>query len=424
MADRDEGVPEPNQWQQQQNQQQENQQQQQQQQQVQDPAGPLQQHLHLKWSNFKPEFSGKPDEDAEAHLLYSKDWMNSHHFLAGVKVQRLLGETSLWYHSLEPINVDLPELQNLFRQRYWKVGNMQEQLFHALKSFNFDENIETTDAYVTWIRQVATLLGYGEPQILEVFKNKLPTKLYWILFSIEDLRQAVETVKRILALEKLDKQLTGQTSTSPFMSIRKGTNRKVSFDTRDELENKIDKLTVMLGRLAAKDNNEKKSFKPQIYQSRGRGQSTIRIETVQAVGIEDSLGGGSGRPWFEQNYRGNNFQESARGYGRQNSRGEYSGDNYRHDSYNRGMDRSRERSFSGNYSGNRTRSASNSRSRLGSRASTNTDRIRCYNFREYDHFARDSHLQRRKGFRSIINKCWIWKEKNKLICWIVDKAAP
>ena len=109
--------------------------------------------------------------------------------------------------------------------------------------------------------------------MLEVFKNTLPTKLYWILFPIEDLRQAVETVKRILTKEKLDKQLTGQTSTSPFMSIREGVNRKVPFDTRDELENKIDKLTVMLGRLAAKDNNAKEPFKPQIYQGRGRGQN-------------------------------------------------------------------------------------------------------------------------------------------------------
>ena len=48
----------------------------------------------------------------------------------------------------------------------------------------------------------------------------LPTKLYWILFPIEDLRQAVETAKRILIKEKLNKQLTGQTSASPFMNIR------------------------------------------------------------------------------------------------------------------------------------------------------------------------------------------------------------
>ena len=48
-------------------------------------------------------------------------------------------------------------------------------------------------------------------------------------------------------------------------------SRKVSFDTRDELGDKIDKLTVMIGRLAAKDNNDTRPFKPQIHQSRARG---------------------------------------------------------------------------------------------------------------------------------------------------------
>ena len=255
----------------------------------------------MNWSNFKPEFSGKPDEDVEAHLLWSNDWMNAHHFDDDVKVQRfcltLLAEARLWYHSLEPINVDWPELQNLFRQIYSKVGNTQEQLFHAWRSFNFDENTETIDAYMTQIRQVATLLGYGEPQILKVFKNTLTTKLYWILFFIEDLRQAVETAKRILTKEKLDKQLTGQTSASPFMSIRDGI--KVSFNSRDEIGDKIDKLTVMLGKLAAKDDNNKRPFKPQIYQGRRRGQnrgynqsnyqSGNRLGKDQVVEIEDSL---------------------------------------------------------------------------------------------------------------------------------------
>ena len=57
------------------------------------------------------------------------------------------------------------------------------------------------------------------PQILEVFKNTLPTKLYWALFPIMDLRQAVETAKRILMKEKIDRQLAGQTSSTPFMSM-------------------------------------------------------------------------------------------------------------------------------------------------------------------------------------------------------------
>ena len=28
-----------------------------------------QQQLHMNWSHFKPEFSGKPEEDVEVHLL-------------------------------------------------------------------------------------------------------------------------------------------------------------------------------------------------------------------------------------------------------------------------------------------------------------------------------------------------------------------
>ena len=184
-----------------------------------------------------------------------------------------MGEAALWYQSLEPINVDWQGLQNLFRQQYSKIGNTREQLFHAWRSFNFDENTETIDAYVTDIRQVATLLGYGEPQILEVFKNTLPTKLYWILFPIEDLRQAVETAKRILTKEKIDRQLSGQSSFTPFMSIRDSHNRKVSFDTREELGDKVDKLAVMIGKLATRDSGTSRQFKPQIYKSRGRGRN-------------------------------------------------------------------------------------------------------------------------------------------------------
>ena len=71
-------------------------------------------------------------------------------------------------------------------------------------SFHFIGNTETLDSYITCIRQVATLRGYGKPQVLEVFKNTLSTRLYWVLFPIEDLRQSVETAKRIVRKEKID----------------------------------------------------------------------------------------------------------------------------------------------------------------------------------------------------------------------------
>ena len=64
----------------------------------------------------------------------------------------LLGEARLWYQPLEPISVDWQGLQNLFKQLYSKLGNTREQLFHVWRSFTFDENTETIDAYVTCIR--------------------------------------------------------------------------------------------------------------------------------------------------------------------------------------------------------------------------------------------------------------------------------
>ena len=51
-------------------------------------------------------------------------------------------------------------------------------------------------------------------------------RLYCVLFPIKDLRLAVETAKRILTKEKVDRQLAGQSSSTPFMNIRDGYNSK------------------------------------------------------------------------------------------------------------------------------------------------------------------------------------------------------
>ena len=72
--------------------------------------------------------------------------------------------------------------------------------------FHFDENVGTIDSYIQRIRQVPSMLNYGEPQILEVLKTFCPHILYWVLFPIENPRQTVETAKRILNKEKLDRQ--------------------------------------------------------------------------------------------------------------------------------------------------------------------------------------------------------------------------
>ena len=202
----------------------------------------------LNWSHFKPGFTGKPDEDAEAHLLRTNGWMDIHAFEEGVKVQRfhltLVGEARLWYESLRPIASEWNGLQNQFRQQYSEIGDTREQLFHVWRSFNFDDNTEVLNAYVIHIRQVAALLGYGEPQVLKGFKNTLPMRLYWVSFPIDDLRVGVETAKRILTKEKIDRQLAGQSCSMPFKNIRDGYNSRkmVTFDMQDRLDDKIDKL--------------------------------------------------------------------------------------------------------------------------------------------------------------------------------------
>ena len=40
---------------------------------LQAPQKPGQQIVHLNWSHFKPEFSEKPDEDADVQLLHAND---------------------------------------------------------------------------------------------------------------------------------------------------------------------------------------------------------------------------------------------------------------------------------------------------------------------------------------------------------------
>ena len=267
---------------------------------------------------------------------------------------------------LQRLVITWAQLQNLFRQRYSKLGNTCEQLFHMWRSFTFDENTETIDSYIIRIRQVANLLGYGELQILEVFKNTLPTKLYWILFPIEDLRQAVDTAKRILTKEKLDKQLTGQTSASPFMSIREGTDKR-----------------VVMSKLTAKDSHRRRPFKSLVYKSRGQNRSYGQ-GGYQARSNDRNKGYGANNN-TRQSYLGNRFTGNFIRDNRQNSREEYRSERYGNS--NRDRNRSRARTFTGNY--RRDRSSSNDRSRSGSRASTNRDRIRCNVCREYDHFVRD-----------------------------------
>ena len=314
------------------------------------PAGivvPAPQIIYQNWIGKKPEFSGKPEEDAESHLLSTRDWMKAHNFPEGDKVRHfcltLIGEVRLWYELLAPLDDDWPAFQNKFRWQYSKIGNTPE-LFHAWRTFKFDENTDTIDSYVLRMSQVAAMLNYGEMQILENFKNTLLYRLYLTLINVNNPRDGIDLAKRVLTKEKLDRQLTGQSSTS-FMRATSNDNslpqknhkKGVMFDAMEMLErnsNCIDRLTSLVSDMKMTMNRKQSPYKPKIYQGRSRNQNASQQNFTPR---NRSFGRGRNQGGNRENYNNrNNYRPNYRNRSRGRWNNHRSGDrsnNYQN--YNR-----------------------------------------------------------------------------------------
>ena len=85
----------------------------------------------------------------------------------------------------------------------------------------------------------------------------------------------VETAKRFLIKEKIDRQLTGQSSTS-FMKLNdKKSKKAVLFDARDALDRNsetMERMTALMDKMYIKLDQKDVPYKPWIYQKRRRGQ--------------------------------------------------------------------------------------------------------------------------------------------------------
>ena len=122
-------------------------------------------------------------------------------------------------------------------------------------------------------------------QILENFKNTLLYRLYLTLINENNLRDAIDLAKRVLTKEKLDRQLTGQSST-PFMkatsngdshSSQNHQKKGVTFDAMETLERNsdcIDRLTSFVSDLKMTMDRKQPQYKPKIYQGRSQNQNT------------------------------------------------------------------------------------------------------------------------------------------------------
>ena len=151
----------------------------------------------------------------------------------------------------------------------------------------------------------AALLNYGEPQILELFKNTLLSRLYYMLYHIDDLRMAVDTAKRLLNKEQIDKK-SGQATASPFMQTSQDNSKskskseknekKVSFSAVEAIERTTDStesLASLMDKMDTKLDRREDQYRPRIYQGRNRGcsyrQNTIGPEIGLIAGTNTKI---------------------------------------------------------------------------------------------------------------------------------------
>ena len=166
--------------------------------------------------------------------------------------------------------------------------------------------------------QVAAMLNYGEMQILENFKNTLPYQLYSTLINVNNLRDAIDLAKRVLTKEKLDRQLTGQSST-PFMRMTSNDNyctqannkREGTFDVMETLErnsNCIDKLMSLVSDMKMTMDRKQSPYKPRNYQGRSRNQNRNQQNFTpknRSFSRGRNQGGNRGNYNYRNNYRPN-----------------------------------------------------------------------------------------------------------------------
>ena len=110
-------------------------------------------------------------------------------------------------------------------------------------------------------------------------------------------------------------------------------SKKFTYDTQDSLDEKIDRLTSMMRKLTAQDDNQNKQFKPKIYQINKEDKqemsmieitmikeiTRIDIDLIVEIGehqieVEEYRQSYRGRLYYVNNYRNyfrwDNFRET------------------------------------------------------------------------------------------------------------------
>ena len=70
-----------------------------------------------------------------------------------------------------------------FKKKYSKVGHTRTELYFRWRVMKWDDTGESIESYVQKIRHLANILGYGEPQVLELLKHSIPSRYFLAIDS-------------------------------------------------------------------------------------------------------------------------------------------------------------------------------------------------------------------------------------------------
>ena len=98
---------------------------------------PMTNQQQLNWYYFKPEFAGKMDEDVEAYILRTNDWMDMHNFPNDQKIRRfcftLTGKARLWYENHQACKFRLAINVGMFQTAVFKIWQYQRTVLPCLE---------------------------------------------------------------------------------------------------------------------------------------------------------------------------------------------------------------------------------------------------------------------------------------------------
>ena len=152
--------------------------------------------------------------------------------------------------------------------------------------------------------------------------------------------------------EKIDRQLSGQSATTPFMkvsdvyksSVGKTSKKAVSFNALETIErtnDSIDTLASLVGKMKVQMDKYDAQYKPQVYQSKRKGQNRLnnnqndyrsRNRSFSRDRSTSFRGRGNFGRNYRTNYRGKSWDNFKNDYRQDNYRRDYRWDNYRKNS--------------------------------------------------------------------------------------------